>query len=238
MILKSVVRSRIEYGCTVYGGASQGWLNKVTVAYNKGMRICMRSLKTTSIHALEVETGSTPLKIRRKFLAHKEVLNVYKKGLPMMSRLDLAMGRVDTHGLTYLEVAGLEISDLLGEVCRAKLTKLPDNLKVTETLAGMDFVKADPTARQWKHLADTTIRDEYGLFKQVYTDASKKEDGRVGIGINDGRKVRNFERLSGFFQITNAELVAILKAVIALDNEEYDDMVILTDSLNGCKWIG
>lgn len=46
-ILKTVVRSKIEYGCSIYGGASQRWLNKITVSYNKGLRICMRSLKTT-----------------------------------------------------------------------------------------------------------------------------------------------------------------------------------------------
>lgn len=30
LILKSVIRGKIDYGCTVYGGAAQKWLNKVT----------------------------------------------------------------------------------------------------------------------------------------------------------------------------------------------------------------
>lgn len=63
-ILKSVFRGKIDYGCLVYGGAGQKWLNKLTVAYNRGLRICLRSLRTTTIEALEVEAGSIPT---RKF---------------------------------------------------------------------------------------------------------------------------------------------------------------------------
>lgn len=54
-VLKSVVRGKLEYGCTIYGSANQRWLNKITVTYNKGLRICLRSLKTTPVIALEVE---------------------------------------------------------------------------------------------------------------------------------------------------------------------------------------
>lgn len=43
-ILKSVVRGKIDYGCSIYGSASQKWLNKINVAYNKRLRICLRSL--------------------------------------------------------------------------------------------------------------------------------------------------------------------------------------------------
>lgn len=74
MILNSVVRSKIEYGCSIYGNASQKWLNKIVVAYNKGLKICMRSLKTTSIPALETEAGSVPLHLRRQYLTRKEIL--------------------------------------------------------------------------------------------------------------------------------------------------------------------
>lgn len=41
-----------------YSNASQGCLNKLTVAYNKGLRIYIRSLKTTTILAVENVAGS------------------------------------------------------------------------------------------------------------------------------------------------------------------------------------
>lgn len=65
----SVVRGKIDYGCYIYGGANQKYVNKVTVAYNKGLRICLRSLRTTAIISLEVEAGSVPLGLRREYLA-------------------------------------------------------------------------------------------------------------------------------------------------------------------------
>jgi len=73
-ILKSVVRGKLDYGCSIYGDASQQWLNKITVVYNRGLRLCLRSLKTTPIPALEVEAGSMPLSLRGKMLA--DIMNL------------------------------------------------------------------------------------------------------------------------------------------------------------------
>jgi len=71
----------------------------------------------------------------------------------------------------------------------------------------------------------------------VYTDASKQETGRVGIGVTDNRTYGRSERLSDKFQITNAELVAILRAVVEAEKRPENKIVILTDSMNGCDWI-
>lgn len=61
--------------------------------------------------------------------------------------------------------------------------------------------------------------------------------GRTGIGVTDLRSIQCFERISDLFQITNAELVAILKAIIAVEKICIDKLVIFTDSMNGCKWM-
>lgn len=99
-----VVRSKIDYDCTVYGGATQKWLNKITVAYNKGIRICLRSLETTTISALKVESGSVPLQFRRKYLAKKEVLKSSEYDLTIMERLNEIKNKLDGYGLTFLEM--------------------------------------------------------------------------------------------------------------------------------------
>lgn len=86
-------------------------------------------------------------------------------------------------------------------------------------------------------LAENRIMQHYGEYHKIYTDASKQDSGRTGIGISDLRSIRDFERVFDLFQITNAELVAILKAIIAVEEICKDKLVIFTDSLNGCKWI-
>lgn len=94
-ILKSVVRSKIEYGCTIYGKANQTWLNKINVKYNKGLRMCLRSLKSTTISALETEAGSIPLPIRREYLARKQILKTFVKKFPMKERWERLEYRLD-----------------------------------------------------------------------------------------------------------------------------------------------
>ncbi len=57
-ILKMLAGSK--WGCSKWGGHLGTLLTilKITVAYNRGLRICLRSLKTTTTAALEVEAGS------------------------------------------------------------------------------------------------------------------------------------------------------------------------------------
>lgn len=101
----------------------------------------------------------------------------------------------------------------------------------------MDLNKKNLTPKQWKHLALTRINGEYGKHYQIYTDASKHKNGNVGIGVTDCKKIRSMERLSSLFQITSAELVAFLKALLYCEENRNDHVVILTDSLMSCKWI-
>lgn len=118
-VLKSIVRSEIDYGCSIYGGAEQKWLNKITVAYNKGLRICLRSLRTTAIPALEVEAGSIPLTHRRSYLARKEILKSFEYELPICKRFEINKNNLDEFGLTFLEINSLEISTLTDSICRS-----------------------------------------------------------------------------------------------------------------------
>lgn len=238
MILKSVVRSKIEYGCSIYGIASQRWLNKIAVAYNRGLRICLRSLKTTPIPALETEAGSVPLNLRRQYLTRREVLKAYEHDFPITIYLDSARYSFDGGGATYLEQNCAEISDILDEICKARFAELPNNLNISTTLDdSVDLHKKDLTEHQWRFLANSKMTSEYGEHYKIFTDASKQADGRTGIGLTDMRNIRNCERLSGLFQITSAELVAILKAIYQCERIRCNKVVIFTDSMSGCRWI-
>lgn len=95
-----MVRGKIDYGSSIYGGAKQIWQNKITVAFNKGLKICMRFLSSTTIVALEVETRSVPLFLRRKFVARKEILRTFEHGLLMVTRLNGISNDLDAIGPT------------------------------------------------------------------------------------------------------------------------------------------
>lgn len=60
---------------------------------------------------------------------------------------------------------------------------------------------------------------------------TKQSDGRSDIGVTDRRRIRISERLSELFQISSAELVAILQAVLAVEGSQLEKILILTDSM-------
>ena len=69
MVYRAMVRSVLDYGCLAYGGASPTTLARLDVAQAKALRVCCGAFRTTSVPALLVEVGETPLRLRRVKLA-------------------------------------------------------------------------------------------------------------------------------------------------------------------------
>lgn len=145
---------------------------------------------------------------------------------------------MDEFGLTFLEINSLEISPLTDSICKSEMCKFPKNLKVVNTLDDQGIPrKKDLQHKQWKFLAETRMAEWYGNHFQFFTDASKQKDNKTGIGITDAHHIRNCERVPDLMQISNAELTAILKALVIAENVDTRKLVIFTDSLVSCEWI-
>ena len=82
-ILKSYyigyIRSKIEYGCTVYGSASNSNLEKLDKLQNSAIRMILGARKTTPVISLEVEAGIPALKVRREYFASKQYLKLLNR---------------------------------------------------------------------------------------------------------------------------------------------------------------
>ena len=68
-IYKSLIRSRLEYGSTVFLSASASLLNKLEPVQNTCPRLILRAFPTSPISSLQAITGIPPLSLRRSFLA-------------------------------------------------------------------------------------------------------------------------------------------------------------------------
>lgn len=85
-------------------------------------------------------------------------------------------------------------------------------------------------------MTDNMLTELYENYHKIYTDASKASE-TTGIDITDLRLNRLAIGINNKIQITNAELVAILRALsIAVDSND-NRIAILTDSLEGCRQI-
>ena len=64
-IYQSHIRSKLDYGCIVYGSARRSYLAVLDPIANQGLRSCSGAFRTSPIESLQVETGEPSLETRR-----------------------------------------------------------------------------------------------------------------------------------------------------------------------------
>ena len=68
-LYRSLVRSKLDYGCIVHGSASKTALAKLDPVHNQGLRLSLGAFRSSSFESLYVEAREPPLEIRREKLA-------------------------------------------------------------------------------------------------------------------------------------------------------------------------
>ena len=75
-LYRSLVRSKLDYGCLVYGSASKTALAKLDPVHNQGLRLSLGAFRSSPVESLYVETHEPPLEIRREKLALQYILKL------------------------------------------------------------------------------------------------------------------------------------------------------------------
>ena len=71
-----LVRSKLDYGCTVYGLASKTALAKLDPVHNQGLRLSLGTFRSSPVEIFYVEAHEPPLEIRREKLALQYILKL------------------------------------------------------------------------------------------------------------------------------------------------------------------
>ena len=79
-LYRSLIRSKLDYGCLVYGSASKTALAKLDPVRNQGLRLSLGAFRSSPVESLYVEAHEPPLEIRREKLALQYILKL--KGNP------------------------------------------------------------------------------------------------------------------------------------------------------------
>ena len=75
-LYRSLVRSKLDYGCVVYGSARDSYLESLDRVQNAALRVCLGAFRTTPISSLHVEANELPLKLRRQKLALQYIIKL------------------------------------------------------------------------------------------------------------------------------------------------------------------
>ena len=60
-LYRSLVRSKLDYGCIVYGSASKTALAKLYPVHNQGLRLSLGAFRSSPVESLYVEAHEPPL---------------------------------------------------------------------------------------------------------------------------------------------------------------------------------
>ena len=68
-LYRTLVRSKLDYGCIVYGSARPSYLRKLDSFHNQGLRLALGAFRTSPVNSLYAEANEPSLNLRRKKLS-------------------------------------------------------------------------------------------------------------------------------------------------------------------------
>ena len=75
-LYRSLVRSKLDYNCIVYGSAAKTSLVKLDPVHNQGLRLSLGAFCSSPVESLYIEAHEPPLEIRRDKLAIQYILKL------------------------------------------------------------------------------------------------------------------------------------------------------------------
>ena len=58
-LYRALIRSKLDYGCIVYGSARQSYIKRLDIVHNQGLRLCLVIFRTSPIQRLYVKAKNT-----------------------------------------------------------------------------------------------------------------------------------------------------------------------------------
>jgi len=242
---RSLIRSKLDYGCTVYGSACDSYLRMLDPIQKHALRLSLGAYRTSATSSLCVEANEPPLYFRRKKLSLQYCLKL---------------------SCTYNNPAYATVfNSKFHSVFEGKPTQLPPlAVRVSGDLQAVGFKKSDvitsstPITPPWLltrsavnltlHCSDKSntpheifkhrfceLCHEFKYYYCIFTDGSK-ESNRVAAAVvhRDNTKC---VRLPNTARIFRAELYALLLAINVVRRSKEKNFVIFSDSMSSLQSI-
>lgn len=241
---KGLIRSKLDYGSTLYGNATKTLLNSMETIQLTGIKIAMGMLKNTPSQAVLAESGEMPLGMRRSWLAQKESIKIWSQAHPSKKYINnlplLNNNQFNLKNLTFTEKESKSIITILRQIEKPtqypKTTK-PNNLKIHENLilngkpVKLKDFNQDELYKIYKEIQST----KFPGYQKIFTDGSKMESG-VGFGVfMEDNNIQIKDKINDNSTILMAELKAIQRAINLAVEYNLKYSLILTDSQSSCK---
>ena len=241
-LYRSLVRSKLDYGCIVYGSARPSYLKMLNTIHHQGLRLALGAFRTSPVESLYVEAGELPLEQRRIKLSLQYITKL--KATPSNPAYDCVFHPDNQQkyerNIKAIAPLGIRMKHHL-ENCNIVLDEIyeNDNYNIppwelctpTIDLTLHSTTKNETSDSDYKQRF-LELKDSYESqnFTSIYTDGSKS-DNYVSASVvlsTDIFKVN----LPDHSSIFTAEAVALKLAVQHIQRQAIPRAVIFSDSLS------
>lgn len=239
-IYTSIVRSRLDYACFIYGSARPSVLKCLDTVHHLGLRLVLGAFRTTPVQSLYVEANEWSLERRRFYLGATYGLRI--RGYPQHPALPCVKGTrfeqlfmnkpsaiapfsirlqqdMEHYAFTSYHLPSLQCSKMIP----------PWQPAVTCDTSLLKFNKRESPAVEIQQEFEL-LKDSFGDHIEIYTDASKTSSA-VSCAMVSGTYTKS-HCLSSVLSIFSAEMYAIVVALNHVLQMSIPSSVIYTDSLS------
>lgn len=252
ILYRSLIRSILDYGDIALDSMSDHNKRKLDSIQARALRVVCGAVAGTATSALQVDTGELPLQLRR--LQHQlqytvkvksdnnhPADNVFKPNWLTIrhtrydSNTDPIHNKVSDFSRKYLENI---------EVTNSSQPSVPPWHR-KECIIDISISKSG-NKKESPNLLTSLAKERLDTYSgniQIFTDASKNQDGRTAAAYYiPGFQIKHATRLTDNLTIFTAELTAIKLAVLWLKENQNrlsktQNIVIVSDSLSALKAI-
>ena len=239
-LYRALIRSKLDYGCIVYGSARKSYLQMLDPIHHQGLRLALGAFRTSPIESLLVEANEPSLYLRREQLALNYACKVKAnpnnpandclfdpKYETLYERKPKAIKPIGIRLKTSIEDAELE----LNTVREQKVPSIPPwTIKHPTVLLTLANDKKSSTNTLEFKSKFNELKSKYPSHTCVYTDGSKN-DSKVGCA-SVSKFHKSKVRLPDNSSIFTAEVVAIDLALRFIASSTRRDFIIFSDSLS------
>ena len=240
-LYKSLVLSRIDYGCIAYSSARYSILKKLDTVHHLGIRYATGAFPTSPVSSLYCESSIPPLRLRREQLLLKYVSRI--RAQPAHNNYNILFN-ARQHQEYINRPTVTRPSDIRAREILIKYNiTLPRVFPVShgeyppwiipqiKIRLDLSINRKDETPPIIYRTHFMAILSEYHDALVIYTDGSKTENG-TGCAILASGETHAWS-FHKYASIYTAELYAIWKAtLLCCESEDYNNFLICSDSLS------
>jgi len=240
LIYRALIRSVLDYGAIAFDSATEAQKRRLDVIQSQALRIATGAMTSTSLSALQVETGEPPLQIRRLGQQIKYAVKVTAApGHPAASvvvpdwKVDRGHYKPGTEPLVAKVADFMETHQVICQEPK-QIRRPPWTLKRPK----IDIELADVISKKDSEIIAKSASLEkiasYNNHLQIYTDGSKTENGIVAAAfrvpeVDESHSVR----LNDHVTIYAAEMTALTMALQWLQStNQHRRAAVFSDSLS------